>query len=88
MGELIRWLIEAPARLIGEIIAMLWPLLAVGVGIGIGWLAFNLLVARARRRPAQIAAVLVGIYACLVFWDAMKWTSLALLEQHRGEQDY
>jgi xanthosine utilization system XapX-like protein len=80
------WFIQAPARILGELIGYSWPALVGVLAIWIGYHAYRWILDRTAKPIAVACAVILGFYVGMVLWDSQKWTAFALLETHGGER--
>lgn len=88
MGEIVLWLIQAPAKLVAVFIVGLWPLLNLGAAIGLGMLVYNVAGGRSRHWLSLPLSIVLGLYSGMVLYEAQKWTGLEFLEAHRGGDDF
>ncbi|OBQ59600.1 hypothetical protein A9K72_25655 [Mesorhizobium loti] len=87
MREILLFMIDGPAHLLGALIGQFWAIGALAVSGWLGYCAWRLTGPDGRPRMAKAAAVVVFIYAGLVTFQAEKWTALSMLEHYHGEDD-
>lgn len=82
MRKVLLWLIDTPARLVGELIATIWPVLGLAAAGGLGYFAYRMLLPRIGHRGAVAVAIVAGLYAAMVMYQSEKWTAFALLHHY------